>query len=363
LQKILVSVNADLITDQRVQKVCQTLHDAGYSVFLIGRKSKNSAPLVRPYKTYRIKTFFAKNFLGIAEWNIRLFFKLLLTKKDILLANDLDTLLANYLASKFSDIKLVYDSHELFTEIPELINRPKVQGFWMQIEKFIFPKLKNVYTVCSSIADYYKDKYKVPVSVVRNLPFKKERTALGNFNFDTKNKKIVLYQGALNEGRGIELLFDAMPLLPDWLFVIAGDGTITRALKEQVIQKSISEKVIFLGRLLPRDLAKLTALADVGISVEEDMGMSYHFALPNKMFDYIHARIPVLVSDLPEMKKIITDYKVGEVVRERTPQSIAEQLEKISNIPKTTWRFDEAIDKLNWQKESVKLLDIYRNLH
>ncbi len=81
MQKIVVSVNADLVTDQRVQKVCQTLHEANYTIFLIGRELGNSLPLKRPYKTYKIKTFFQKGFLGIAEWNIKLFFTLLFVKK------------------------------------------------------------------------------------------------------------------------------------------------------------------------------------------------------------------------------------------------------------------------------------------
>ncbi len=362
MQKILVSVNADLVTDQRMQKVCQTLHEAGYAVFLVGRKSKNSLPLVRPYQTHRIKTFSQKGFFGLAEWNIRLFFKLLFTQKDILLSNDLDTLLANYMAFKFSKAKLVYDTHELFTEIPELINRPKVQGFWLKIEQFIFPKLKNVYTVCGAIATYYQDKYKVPVAVVRNVPLQRKEIGLGQFPFDTNDKKVLLYQGALNEGRGLELLIETMPLLSNWLLVIVGDGTIAKELQEKVSQENLSDKVIFMGRLLPENLANITPLATVGVSVEEDLGMSYHYALPNKMFDYIHAKVPVLVSDLPEMRKIVTDYKVGAVLKNRSPKNIAKQVAEIARTPKTTWDFNTAISKLNWQKETIQLLEIYRNL-
>ena len=362
MQKILVSVNADLVTDQRMQKVCRTLHEVGYVVFLVGRKSKNSLPLVRPYQTHRIKTLFQKGFLGLAEWNIRLFFKLLFTKKDILLSNDLDTLLANYMAYKFSKAKLVYDTHELFTEIPELINRPKVQGFWLKIERFIFPKLKNVYTVCGAIATYYQDKYNVPVAVVRNMPLQRKEIGLGQFPFDTNGKKILLYQGALNKGRGLELLIETIPLLSNWLLVIVGDGTITNELQEKVSKEKLTDKVIFMGRLLPKNLAKITPLATVGVSVEEDLGLSYHYALPNKIFDYIHAKVPILVSDLPEMRKIVADYNVGSVLKNRSAKNIAKQLEKIARTPKATWGFDTAISKLNWQKEAMQLLEIYRNL-
>jgi len=362
LQKIIVSVNADLVTDQRVQKVCQTLHEAGYEIFLIGRDLENDLPLERPYKTHRIRTFFNKGFFGLAEWNLRLFFKLLFTKKDILLSNDLDTLLANFWASKFSKIQLVYDTHELFTEIPELIHRPRIQSFWERIERYIFPKLNNVYTVCAGIAAYYQKKYTVTVSVVRNLPLLKPPPELSEFPFEMNDKKVVLYQGALNAGRGLELLIASMALLSDWILVIAGDGTITTSLKEEVMRKNLSEQVYFLGRLLPEDLAGLTPLANVGVSIEEDLGLSYHYALPNKLFDYIHANVPVLVSDLPEMRRIIENYQVGAILVERTPKELAQQLQYLAEKSKTEWDFKNVKNELNWQKESAQLLTIFHNL-
>jgi glycosyltransferase involved in cell wall biosynthesis len=338
------------------------LHENNYKVFLIGRASENELAFSRPYKTKRIKTHFNKGFLGLAEWQIRLFFVLLFSKKDILLANDLDTLLANYVASLFSKTKLVYDTHELFTEIPELIHRPRTQKFWLRIEQFIFPKLKNIYTVCDAIAQYYTDLYNVPVAVIRNLPFTKNNKELGEFSFEIGSKKILFYQGALNKGRGLELIIDTMPLLENWIFIIAGDGTISENLQQRVKAKNLTEQVYFLGRLLPEELAKLTPLASVGISVEEDMGLSYHYALPNKIFDYIHAQIPILVSDLPEMNAVINKYKVGQVVMERESENIAKQVEEIAKTTKETWDFDTAIKDLNWQKESGKLLQIYSNL-
>ena len=159
MKRILISVTNDLATDQRVHKVCETLQEFGFDILLIGRKLPNSLPVNRNYKTTRMNLIFNKGFLFYTEYNLRLFLKLLFTKKDILLANDLDTLLPNFLISRIQNTKLVYDSHELFTEVPELINRPKVQSVWLRIEKTILPKLKNCYTVCQSIADYYNTKY------------------------------------------------------------------------------------------------------------------------------------------------------------------------------------------------------------
>ena len=172
MQRIIVSVSNDLDTDQRVKKVCQTLFDLGFEVILIGRLLPNSLPLKRSYKTVRLQLFFNKGFLFYAELNIRLFFKLLFGKPDILLSNDLDTLLPNFLIHKILKIKLVYDSHELFTEIPELKNRPGIKKIWTTIEKSILPNVDNMYTVNSQIAAYYHSKYRIPVQVIRKLPYK-----------------------------------------------------------------------------------------------------------------------------------------------------------------------------------------------
>ena len=172
MPRIIISATNDLSTDQRIKKICETLYALNFDIVLIGRKLSNSLPLNRKYRTIRMKLLFKKGVLFYAEYNIRLFFQLLFLKKDILLSNDLDTLLPNYLISKMFFKKLVYDSHELFTEVPELIERRGVQKVWLSIEKFIFPKLKNVYTVNNSIASYYSNKYTVSVGIVRNISVK-----------------------------------------------------------------------------------------------------------------------------------------------------------------------------------------------
>ncbi|PHR69583.1 MAG: glycosyl transferase group 1 [Lutibacter sp.] len=361
MKRIIISVTNDLVTDQRVFKVCNTLKELGYDILLIGRKLPNSLPLERPYKTYRMRLLFNKGFLFYAEYNTRLFFKLLFIKKDVLLANDLDTLTANYLISQFLNKKLIYDSHELFTEVPELLNRPSVQKVWLKIEKNILPKLKNCYTVCQSIADYYNDKYNTDFKIIRNLP-EKSTIKTTKFPFDLKGKKVILYQGALNIGRGIELIIDTMQYLEGCIFVIIGDGDISNKLKQQVIDLELKDTVKFLGKITPNELRSITPLADLGISTEEDLGLNYHFALPNKIFDYIQAEIPILVSHLPEMKQIINNYKVGEVVLDRNPKEMAIQ---IKGILKKSYLVDiqSAKKVLIWSQEKEKLKSIFNHLN
>ena len=364
MKRIIVSVTNDLTTDQRVHKVCTSLQNMGFGIVLVGRRLPNSKVLDRLYKTIRMRLWFNKGFLFYAEYNIRLFFKLFFTKKHILLSNDLDTLLPNFLISKLFRIPLVYDSHELFTEVPELINRLKTQKFWQRIEKIILPKLNNCYTVSNSIANYYKNAYYSDFKIIRNLPYRIKTNSASAFPFDIKDNKVILYQGALNKGRGLELIINAMPFIDNALLVIIGDGDIKNKIKQLIKQKNLLEKVILISRITPDELCKITPLADLVISLEEDLGLNYRYALPNKLFDYIQANIPVLVSDLVEMKEIVLKYKVGEIVADRNPKAIAKQITVMLEKHKNKYQehLKTAAKILTWQNESKILTSIFSDL-
>jgi glycosyltransferase involved in cell wall biosynthesis len=335
----------------------------GYDIYVIGRELPQSIPLKRAYETDRMKLLFNKGFLFYAEYNIRLFCKLLFLKKDMLLANDADTLLPNYFISRLFRKKLIFDSHELFSEIPELVNKPIVKRIWQLIEKSIIPNIKNGITVSESIANHYKQRYNSQFEVIRNIPYK-ESVERGEFPFNRGNKKIILYQGSVNVGRGLELMIDAMPLIENALFVIVGEGDITQQLKQKVEENKLAERVIFLGRIAPEKLQMLTPLADVGISLEEDLGLNYRYALPNKLFDYIQAQIPVIVSNLPEMRSVVEEYDIGVVLQKRIISNLAQQITKILQEGKEPWKdqLKKASEELNWQKESEKLKIMIQNL-
>ncbi|MCI2229853.1 glycosyltransferase [Polaribacter sp. MSW13] len=360
MKRVIVSVTTDLSTDQRVAKVCTTLHTAGYNILLVGRKQKNSLKIERNYKTKRIKLLFNKGFLFYAEYNFRLFFLLLFSKKDILLSNDLDTLLANFLVSKIQQKPIVFDSHELFSETPELVNKPSIKQFWLSLERLMIPKLKNNYTVCKSIADFYSEKYNSEFKIIKNLPLQKELKP-SHFPFQVNDKKVILYQGSVNIGRGLELMIEAVQHLPNCIFVIAGSGDILDRLQKETIAKKIEDKVKFLGKIDPKKLHNITPLAAIGISLEEDLGLNYRFALPNKIFDYIQAQVPVLVSNLPEMKQVILNYNVGEIALNRNPKIIADQIKKMLKKD-----FSKALQKakndLIWENQEEELIGIFKNL-
>lgn len=360
MKRIIVSVTNDLTTDQRVHKTCSSLYDNGYEVLLVGRKFKDSSRIHRNYQTKRFRLLFNKGFLFYAEYQMNLFFFLLCSRKNILFSNDLDTLLPNFLISRIQQKKLIFDSHELFSEIPELVHRKSVKRIWLLIEKWIIPKLKHVITVSDSIKNHYQNLYGVTAVVIRNIPEVK-KTERTNFDFDIKGKKIILYQGAVNVGRGIELMIQTMPLLREYLFVIIGEGDVLKELKKKVTSLSLDKQIKFLGKITPEELKKLTPNASIGISLEEDLGLNYRYALPNKIFDYIHGKVPTIVSNLPEMKSLVKKYSIGEVLTERNPEALAQLINNMStkNYQK---ELDIAVKELHWSREKKALISIFSSL-
>lgn len=361
-KKIIVSVTNDLASDNRVHKVCTTLTNMGFDVLLVGRKLQTSATIQnRTYQTKRFNLLFTSSALFYAEYNLRLFLLLLYSNFDILLSNDLDTLSANFLASKAKGKTLVYDSHEYFTEVPELIHRPQIKKVWEALEKFIVPKIEYAYTVCNSIAKIYEEKYGVSFKVVRNIPVALKIQS--KIKKQDNAEKIILYQGAVNIGRGLKQAILSMKYIKGAKLLIAGDGDIKADLEQLVAKENLHDKVEFLGRLPIEELTKLTPTADLGLSIEEDLGLNYRHALPNKLFDYIQAQVPVLVTDLPEMSAIVNQYRVGEITHSLNPKNLAKNITDalFNNQKRSNWynNLPIAATELTWENEEKVIQDIF----
>ncbi len=365
--KVYISVTNDVITDRRVDKTARSLLKLGTDIVVIGRRTDKTIQIpVKPYKQKRFRLLFNKGPLFYAGYNIRLFFFLLFRKIDLLIANDLDTLLANYLVGKIRRKKLVYDSHEYFTEVPELVGRNFARKVWTIIERLILPGVKYSYTVCESIAKTYSEKYKITMHVIRNLPEYIEVLPVINVNIRQQKEKIIIYQGSLNMARGLELAIEAMNFIDNAKLVIIGDGDITHELRKLADRPSLHNKVQFIPRMPYEELVSYTIQADLGISLEEKTGLNYYYALPNKLFDYIQARIPVLVSDFPEMAHIVKEYDVGLTVSASDPRQLAsvirEMLDKESQNMAWKQNLERAAKILCWEQEEIKLLSIYSDI-
>ena len=369
MKRAIVSVINDLVTDQRVHKSCLALQKAGYEVLLVGRKQRKSPPMdERNYGTHRMKLLFEKGPLFYAEYNIRLFFFLLFRRDNLLLSNDLDTILPNYFISRLKGCKMIFDSHEYFTETPELVNRPKVQKVWKRIEGFVVPKLDEMITVCDSIADLFCEKYGVKCHVIRNIPPRKalppkdDKIALG---LPTDKHLLVLQGSGINIQRGAEELVQAMQYLDDCFLMIIGGGDVLPVLKELVGQLQIMDRVRFFPRMTYQQMMAYTQLAELGFCLDKDTNLNYRFSLPNKLFDFIQAGVPIVASHLTEIEKIIRQYDLGLFIENHKPETIAATIrEGLSDTARREqWKQNLVIaaQDLCWENEEQRLLEIYRH--
>jgi glycosyltransferase involved in cell wall biosynthesis len=367
-RKIIVSVTNDIFTDQRVRRICEFLHEHNYEIILVGRKHRDSKEVTdRPYKIRRFRLWFNKGALFYANYNLRLFFFLLFKKSDALLANDLDTLYANYWARKFkSNCRLIYDSHEYFCGVPELVERPRIQKFWRRIEKRCVPKVDAAYTVNDSIAELYRQEYNIEMSVVRNItdPRHVQMTMSKDELGLPEDKKIVIMQGAgINVERGAEEAIEAIQSVENAVLIFVGGGDVIPTLMHTVKVKNWEEKVLFFGKRSYEELMNFTHLSDLGLSLDKDTNINYRYSLPNKIFDFIHAGIAVLVSNLPEIKKIVEEYEVGAISESHEPSVLAREISDLLNDPERLDRYKEntkkAAAELSWENECKVLETIY----
>ena len=368
-KRIIISVTNDLTTDQRVKKVCNSLTDMDYDILLIGRTLPDSLKISRPYTCKRMKLLFNKGALFYAEYNIRLFFLLVFSKVDIFHSNDLDTLLANYLAAKVRRKPIVYDSHEYFTGVPEIQNKKLVKKIWLTIERWIFPKLKYIFTVNQSIAKLYKEEYDKDLQIVRNIPHKLQLKTLkskSELNIP-EDKDIIITQGAgINMDRGIEEAVEAMQYLENVCLMIIGNGDVIPKLKKRVLELKLEKSIIFRGRMPYHEMMQYTQHAQLGLTLDKDTNINYKFSLPNKLFDYIHAGIPILATRIIEVEKIIKKYNIGLFIDNHEPKHIAKQIQlALENEKlKAAWRLNInlAANELHWGFEEKLLKEMYKKI-
>ncbi|KAA3639629.1 MAG: glycosyltransferase [Bacteroidetes bacterium] len=364
--KIHLTVTNDLNYDQRMQRICRSLAEAGYEVTLVGRQRKHSKPLKDhsdilrgSFHQKRLKCFFDKGKFFYLEYNLRLLFFLLFQKTDIICGIDLDTIFPTWLVAKWRKRTFVYDAHEYFTETSSLHGREREKRIWKWVESFIVPKVKYAYTVNQSIANIFKTEYGTTFEVIRNVPVLQEPPSKEN-----QKDKYILYQGALNKGRGLEFLISCMPDI-DQRLIIAGDGPIRSQLEKMCCELGVEQKVEFLGFIFPEELKTVTENAWVGLNLIENTGLSYYYSLANKFFDYIHARIPQISMDFPEYRLLNDQYECGLLLPDFDKDifiNLIQQLENEKLYQSFVKNTLVARESLNWQMESKRLIEFYARI-
>jgi glycosyltransferase involved in cell wall biosynthesis len=357
---LVFTVTTDLTYDQRMIRICTSLANAGYAVTLVGRKLNSSLPLsAQPFIQKRINCFFEKGKLFYAEYNIRLFFYLLLKKMDCICAIDLDSILPCYFISKIKKIKRVYDAHELFCEMKEIATRPGIYKMWKMIERFTVPKFTLGYTVNQPIADEFKKMYNVNYEVIRNIAL------LRDVNHLPKKEKFILYQGAVNEGRSFETLIPAMKEV-NCKLIICGDGNFMQQAQQLVNENNLQHKVIFKGKIKPDELRVITQQAYIGITLFDDKGLSNYYSLANRFFDYLHAGIPQLCVNYPVYREINNQLPIAVLVDDISAKNLAGQLNNLlaNEVVYISLQQNclKAREILNWQQEEKKLVSFYNSI-
>ena len=366
---LLFTVTTDLCFDQRMQRICSSLSTTGYRVQLVGWQRPGSPPLTpQLYQQHRLRGWFQKGKLFYVEYNLRLFFYLLGQRAAAWCAADLDTALPMWLRARLGGQPFVYDAHELFTEVPEVVARPSVQRIWRWVEGFIVPRARLAYTVGPALARVFEQRYGRPFAVVRNVSRLDETGVLPPAPAAAPTSGYILYQGALNVGRGLESLLEAMPQVAGRL-VICGEGDLSAALREQAARLGLlaSGQVEFRGFVLPDALREVTRHAAVGIMLLENIGLSYYYSLANKFFDYVHAGIPQVLIDFPEYRALNDQFDVAELVADLHPATLAVALNRLLRDEPARYQYlaencRRARPRLSWQHEERELLRLYAEL-
>lgn len=360
MKHITCCVTNDLVTDQRMARICSSLCSEGWQVTLVGRRRPDMAPLAnRPYRQVRLPVIFSKGKLFYLEFNLRLFFWLIFHRTDLIVAIDLDTIIPCYHASRWKKIPRVYDAHELFTELKEVVSRPLIRRCWLWVEKRYIPRFHTGYTVSRSIAEEFRKRYGSDYELIRNLPLKQEVPPV------RPKQKILIYQGAVNEGRCFEWLIPAMahvnaPLL------IYGEGNYAGQCRELIHQYGLGDKVMMKGAVRPEELRGITENAYAGINLVEPVGLNQVYSLANKFFDYIQAGIPQLTMDFPEYRRVNDEFPVALLISAPEPEIIAAELNKLLDnevlYRGLAHNCRRAAEALNWEEEEKKLKTLYHRI-
>lgn len=372
-KKIIFTVTNDLVYDRRMIRIGESLATEGYEIWLVGRFLKNSLPFENALIQHkRFRLLFNKGKFFYLEYNIRLFFWLLFQKFDIVCGIDLDTILPCYFASVVrSALKLsgskkaipcVYDAHELFTEVPEVIRRPAIRRMWLAVERFIVPRLTYCYTVSQSIVEEFDRRYQTHFELIRNLPIRSKLPTMPRHI----GKNIILYQGNLNEGRGLETAVEAMQYVDNAEFWIAGDGDLGAILRGMVSDLKLENKVKFLGYVKPRDLDAVTHQATIGLHILEGKGLSYQFSLANKFLDYIQAGIPQICTQFIEHQRINDTYQVAVLIEKTDVQLLLNAIRLLINDVDYYNTMQQnclkVAEVLNWEMEEKRLKAFYATM-
>ena len=292
-------------------------------------------------------------------------------RADVVVAHDLPILPTAAAAASHLGAKLVYDSHELYCEQGL---EPRLQRMWSEIEMRNIGACDAVITVNPSIARELEKRYRLRrVDVVQNAERAdgpappKGRLFHAAFGLDAA-AMVVLFQGGILAGRNLEALVDAMALVtaPAMHLVFLGDGALAKQLSRRAETGGVGGRVHFHPAVAQGDLLRHTASADLGIIPYQSTCLNNLYCTPNKLFEFIAAAVPMLATDLPELRRLIAGNHIGVMMDASSPQAIARAIDAVAadraQLQRLRLNVIDARQRLNWAEESKIFINIFRRL-
>ncbi len=341
----------DVYFDQRMIKIATALSEDGYKVTWVARaKSLNQGPHQNyPFEVKRWQFLFNKGPLFYLEYALRqLLYLLTSPKSDLLYCCDADTIGGVWLYSFLHKVQLIYDAHEYFSETPELECQPLKKRVWRWIERKGVALSQKRITVAHHLSEELSNLYGKPFDVVRNLPVLLDKTPFNKEN-------IILYQGVLNKGRGLECAIQAMSNLSDYQLYICGDGDI----KDELLSLAKDlPNVSFLGLKTPHELNKITEKATFGLNLLDLSSKNYYFSLANKFFDYAAHGVVSINSPGVEYLDYQAQYQHCLVLDNLVVEELASIIERTTEEDIKMYRQNgyRMMEENNWGLEKEKLL-------
>ncbi len=366
--------------DARVMKEAQTLQAHGHQVTvnaLWAPGLKFAETLTEGIRVRRFRQWTREKLhLPLAPW-IELIAKitpaLVGQKPDICHAHDLNGLMTIYLGSRLTRAKLLYDSHE-FEDGRFTYNQRQIhfkRKMKMRLERWLVHRTYGVITVSDTIASELARINGIPKPVVlRNVPPIFESPATGRLRSSagwSGDCPVILYQGGLQKGRGIEYLIKGVSMVPEVYLAILGDGPLKENIASLAKELAIEDRLYTPGELAWSTLLEFTLDGTVGTCLYENTCLNNYYSLPNKLFEYLMAGVPVLASDFPDLRQVVLEAQAGIVVDPSNSEKIAAAIRsmlsdraKLAEMAANARR--AALEIYNWEKESQKLLALYHEI-
>jgi len=398
MTRIAMIVWNEFRNDARVLKEAQTLQAAGYAVTVFAlhtpgvtleketlqsgidvvrvarsplwklRKPKAGTPTVAPAArgatgrlspTRQVLRIFARLWTHAG-----LLARIARYKAAVVHAHDVNTLPTAWLAAKLSGARVVYDAHEISTS-REGYN--SFRGLVARVESVLMPRVQGSITTTDARAKFFARAYGVPRPVVlQNRPRLTVSPESQRIRTELQLKQpwpIIIYQGGLQQGRGLERLVRIAASVDNAYFVFIGGGRLTAPLTALSHELGLNERVHFIPTVSLADLPSYTASADIGVQPIENTCLNHFTTDSNKLFEYLIAGLPVVATDLPEIRRVVREHDIGLLVRESDDEQLGEALNCLVKDSQLRTKFAAnacaAALQLNWEQQETRLVDLY----